>query len=124
MKKDLATRADLEQLLQQFYTTLLEDPGMYHIFINIADIDLPTHLPSIVDFWEQALLQGKGYERNVLKLHTDLHQQIPLTAAHFQHWLTVFEATVDTLFEGIVAQKAKNRAQSVALVIQSKLARG
>jgi hemoglobin len=123
MKKDLSTRADLEQLLQQFYETLLQDAAMQHLFIVVAKVDLPAHLPSIVDFWEQALLQGNGYQRNVLQLHTDLHRRFPLTNAHFEYWLTVFEATVDASFEGAVAQKAKNRARSVAVVIQSKLAR-
>lgn len=123
MKKDITTRADLEQLLQLFYETLLLDQEMQHIFVEVAEVDLPAHLPMIVNFWEQALLQANGYQRNVLKIHTNLHHQIPLTAAHFVYWLQVFEATVDQLFEGIVAQKAKNRAQSIAVVIQSKLAR-
>lgn len=123
MKPDIATRADIEQLLQQFYETLLLEEEMQHIFVQIAQIDLPAHLPLLVDFWEQVLLQANGYQRNVLKIHTNLHQQYPLTAAHFEQWLATFEATVDELFEGMNAQKAKNRAQSIATVIQSKLAR-
>ncbi|MGH1335219.1 MAG: group III truncated hemoglobin [Aureispira sp.] len=122
-KQDIGTRADLEQLLQLFYETLLLEKEMQHIFLEVAQLDLIGHLPLLVDFWEQALLQANGYHRNVLKIHTDLHYKIPLTAAHFQQWLQVFEATVDALFIGPIAQKAKNRAQSIAIVIQSKLAR-
>ena len=122
-RKDIGTRADIEQLLQVFYETLLLDKEMQHIFLEVAQIDLVAHLPLLVDFWEQALLQANGYQRNVLKIHTNLHHKTPLTTAHFQQWLQVFEATVDRLFDGPIAQKAKNRAQSIAVVIQSKLAR-
>lgn len=122
MKPDISTRADIEQLLQQFYATLLLEEEMQYIFVTIAQIDLASHLPLLVDFWEQVLLQANGYQRNVLKIHSNLHEQYPLTAAHFQQWLATFEATVNQLFEGSNAQKAKNRAQSIATVIQSKLA--
>lgn len=120
-KKDINTRADIEQLLQLFYETLLLEVEMQYIFLEVAQLDLVAHLPLLTDFWEQALLQANGYKRNVLKIHKDLHQKVPLTAAHFQQWVQTFETTVDQLFEGATAQKAKNRAQSIALVLQSKL---
>lgn len=120
-KRDISTRADIEQLLQLFYETLLLEAEMQHIFLEVAKIDLVAHLPLLTDFWEQALLQANGYKRNVLKIHKDLHQKIPLTTAHFMQWLQTFEQSVDQLFEGITAQKAKNRAQSIAVVLQSKL---
>ncbi|MFK7796918.1 MAG: group III truncated hemoglobin [Aureispira sp.] len=120
-KRDIRTRADIEQLLQLFYETLLLESEMQHIFLEVAQLDLAAHLPLLTDFWEQALLQANGYKRNVLKIHKDLHQKVPLTTAHFQQWLQTFEASVDQLFEGVTAQKAKNRAQSIALVLQSKL---
>lgn len=121
MKRDISTRTDLEHLLQLFYETLLLEQDMQYIFLEVAQIDLKTHLPLLVDFWEQILLQPNGYKRNVLKKHTNLHDKTPLTIAHFQKWLQTFEATVDLLFKGPVAQKAKNSAQSIATVIQTKL---
>lgn len=120
-KRDISTRADIEQLLQLFYETLLLETEMQHIFLEVAQLDLEAHLPLLTDFWEQALLQANGYRRNVLKIHQDLHQKTPLTVAHFERWLQIFEQRVDQLFEGAIAQRAKNRAQSIALVLQRKL---
>ena len=44
-----------------------------------------------------------------------------LTKAHFDRWLMLFDETVDELFVGQTAHKAKVRALSIATVIQLKI---
>lgn len=121
MKTDIQNRANIEQLISAFYGKALADASIGFLFTEVAQINLETHLPHLCDFWENILLKPNGYKRNVLKKHLDLNQLSALKPAHFQQWLFLFEQTVDELFEGDKAQSAKNKAQSIALVIQTKL---
>ena len=119
--KDIETRADLELLLSEFYSTLLKDEKIAYIFTDIAKIDLEQHLPHIVDFWEQSLFGNNGYRKNVLQIHVNLNSKEKFTDTHFTTWLTHFEATTNRLFQGINAEKIKTRAESIATVMKIKL---
>lgn len=122
MKNDIANRSDLEQLVQQFYTLAVEDPTLKPVF-DKAGLNLEHHLPIIIDFWDTSLFQSDSYQRNAMQVHLDLHRKIPLTKAAFERWLHLFDATVDDLFEGQNAHTLKIRAQSIATVMQIKIAR-
>lgn len=119
--QDIQTRADLEQLLWAFYGKLLQDPAISYIFTDVAKINLEEHMPSLTDFWEQALLQRNGYRKNVMQIHLDLNAQERLTQEHFSIWLNYFNETVDEMFAGQNAENAKTRALSIATVMQIKM---
>ena len=121
MKEDIISRADIELLVTQFYGKLLADNSISYLFIDVAQIDLPHHLPVLVDFWETILLQGNSYQKNAMQPHLALHQKSPLQKHHFDTWLGYFKATVDELFEGNTALLAKERATSIATVMQIKI---
>ena len=121
MKADIGSRADLELLIETFYGKLLADASISYLFTDIAKIDLPKHLPVLADFWESILFQADTYQKNAMKVHMDLHQQSPLQRQHFKTWLECFHATVDELFEGEKAELAKQRATSIATVMQIKI---
>ena len=108
-------------MIRSFYEKLLVDEQLGFIFTEIARIDLEQHFPHLFDFWENILIEANGYRRNVLQAHLDLNLKVALTAEHFQQWLRLFNETVDELFEGNSAQAAKNRALSIATVLQVKL---
>lgn len=120
-QKDIQTRADIEQLIRAFYTKILADNQLNFIFTDIAQLDLETHFPHLFDFWENILLAPNHYRKNVLQIHLDLNKKIALTPEHFQQWLGHFSNTVDELFTGDIAQQAKNKALSIATVMQTKL---
>lgn len=119
--RDIKNRDHLLLLLRAFYGKLLQDPAISYIFTDVAKINLEEHLPHLADFWEQTLFHTGGYRKNVMQLHLDLNTQEPLTDAHFEIWLAHFNATVDALFAGDVAEKAKTRALSIATVMRIKL---
>jgi len=54
-------------------------------------------------------------------VHGVLHQSANFTAEHFNVWLKLFTSTVNELFEGEKAELAKQRAISIATVMQTKL---
>ena len=119
--QDIQNRKDLELLMSQFYNELLRDDSVNYIFTDVAKIDLESHLPHIVDFWEQTLFHSGGYKNNVLQIHTDLNQKVKLSKNHFDSWLHHFNETVDLNFKGENSDKMKTRALSIATVMQIKL---
>ena len=122
MKKDITIREDIELLMNNFYERLLSDEAISYIFTDVAKLDIKTHIPVIADFWESVLLNKSVYHNNTMKIHLDLNDKTPLLKEHFEVWLKHFTATVDELFEGNIALVAKQRATSVATVMQIKVA--
>jgi len=121
MKKDIADRNDLLILLTLFYNKLLADKSISYLFTDIAKIDLPHHMDTLVNFWDSVLFQNDVYRKNAMQPHMNLHQKSPLQKHHFETWLTYFNESVDELFEGEKAFLAKERALSIATVMQIKV---
>ena len=121
MKHDIRNREDIRLLMEQFYDKLLADESISYLFTDVAKINLDEHFPVLVDFWDSILFQADTYHKNAMKPHVDLHQQSPLEAHHFKTWLSYFIATVNKLFEGEKAELARQRATSIATVMQIKV---
>ena len=121
MKPDIQNRGDLMRLVETFYEKLLADPVMSPIFLEVAKIDLEEHLPVLVDFWDSILFFTAKYKGNAMEPHIRLHDQYPLNKGHFKKWLAFFNLSVDELFEGEKAQLAKDRAKSIALLMEVKV---
>ena len=118
---DIATRPDLDRLLRVFYEAALADPMLRPVFVDVARLDLEHHLPIIGDFWETVLFQAGLYKRNALQLHQDLNEQVPLTPHHFQRWLLLWGQTIDHLFSGPVADRAKDQAGRIGDSMQRRI---
>lgn len=121
MNRDIENREDLLLLVTRFYEKLLADDSISYLFTAVAKINLEHHLPVLVDFWDSILFQSDTYRKNAMQLHMLLHQQSPLQKHHFETWLRYFKETVDELFEGEKAFLAKERATSIATVMQIKI---
>jgi hemoglobin len=121
IKQDIASREDIDLLIKVFYDKLLSDPSISYIFTDVVKINIETHLPVIANFWESILLNSNTYHNNPMKIHLEMAKQTPLLKHHFDTWLTYFNSAVDELFEGTIAFKAKERALSIATVMQIKI---
>ncbi len=121
MKKDIETRADIEILIRDFYKKVKIDATIGYIFTDIFNVHWERHLPVMFDFWENVLFFTGGYDGNPLQIHQHINKVVPLTAAHFNQWNKLFAQTVDELFEGTKATLAKQRAMSIATVMQVKI---
>ena len=119
-KKDIENREDLLSLMQQFYKKLLADNSINYLFTDVAKINLAHHFPVLVDFWDSILFQSGTYQKNAMQPHLVLHQKSPLTKHHFETWLLYFKGSVDELFTGDNAFIIKERATSIATVMQIK----
>ena len=119
-KKTIQSRADIEVIIKDFYAKMLQDPIVGFIFVDVAKIDLDSHIPLIVDFWSDIVFKqladnkAKLYQGNVLKKHLEINQLVSLKAGHFTRWLYLFEQSIDTAFTGDNADLMKYRAHLVA----------
>ena len=118
MKRDIETRADLQELLTEFYKITILDEMIGHHF---NDIDIESHLPIIVDFWEKILFGKPVYFNNPLTVHQKLHEKFPLKFEHFVRWVEIFSQTVNRLFKGEVADAAKLRAKMIGHSLNQRL---
>ena len=121
MKKDISSREDLFLLIKSFYEKLLADPSISYLFTDVAKINLEHHLPVLVDFWDNVLFQSDTYRKNAMQPHIALHQQSPLQQHHFETWLRYFKQTTDELFDGLLAFSIKEKATSIATMMQIKI---
>ena len=120
---DICNRDDIAHLVTEFYRRAFADPLLGPIFTDVAQMDLAAHLPVMCDFWETVLFRAGLYRGNAFNVHLTLHQQEPLTPTHFQHWLDLWETTVDALFKGPIATLAKVQAERIAGGISRRLER-
>ncbi|WP_196885125.1 group III truncated hemoglobin [Aureivirga sp. CE67] len=122
MKKDIQNREDLYLIVSQFYKKLLNDAEMHHFFSEIVENDsLEEHLQVLVDFWDNILFYSNTYKKNAMQPHLEKNKQFPFERKHFQKWLDFFKQTVDENFEGENAHIIKNRATSIATVMEIKV---
>ena len=120
-KKDIKTRTDLLVLLEEFYKKILADDSINYIFTKVARLDIQSHIPVIADFWETVVFQTGHYQKNAMQIHAELDKKSTLTPHHFETWLTYFNETVDELFEGDNAFLIKQRAASIATIMQIRI---
>jgi hemoglobin len=121
MKHDIENRDDVKFLINTFYDKVKKDETIGYIFNDIAKVNWDYHLPIMYNFWESILFFTGTYTGNPMKAHEKIHPVVNFTAEHFSVWLKLFTSTVDELFEGEKAELAKQRAISIATVMQLKL---
>ena len=124
MKKDIDSKADIELLVNSFYDKVKFDPVIGPFFTELVKINWDKHLPVMYSFWENTLFFTGSYSGNPMKMHQKLNDIFHLDAKHFDRWVKLFTTNVDELFAGEKAELAKQRARSIATVMQIKFNSG
>jgi hemoglobin len=117
MQADISTRADIEQIVNEFYNLVREDELIGPIFNGVIQDKWSVHLPKMYSFWETVLLGNHTYSGAPFMPHA----RLPLTQLHFDRWLALFNQTINTHFEGPIAEDAKQRAEKMAVMFLSKI---
>ncbi|HEY0029838.1 MAG TPA: group III truncated hemoglobin [Bacteroidia bacterium] len=112
-KPDILSPADVTKLIKTFYDKLLVSSIKHH-FIHL---NLEEHLPRVDSFWNATLFPEHAYSLNLM----ERHMQLPLQKEDFEVWLKLFWETVNELYDGPNAETTKNRAASIAYIMQKKL---
>lgn len=115
--RDIATRADLDGLIETFYGRVFADEQIGLFFTQVAHVTPQTHFPLMADFWERVLFGRCRYQDTFIELHVELHLKHALKPNHVRQWMTLFCLTVEDLFSGPTAEAAMIRARSLAMVL-------
>lgn len=118
---DLVDRADVEALLRRFYNRVLTDEVLAEPFAQLRSTGLDAHIPVMCDFWETVLFRAGRYRGSALTAHRVVHQRTPLSGKHFVRWLTVWRDTVDEMYRGTAAERAKVQAARIAWAMHRRL---
>ncbi len=121
MKQDINNRADIKLLVDAFYNKVKTDKQIGYFFTEVVKINWEKHLPAMYNFWENILFFTGNYEGNPMNLHLHLSKITTIDRKHFNRWNKLFTSTVDELFEGEKATLLKNKAISIAGIIQKNI---
>ncbi|MCH2174722.1 MAG: group III truncated hemoglobin [Lentisphaeria bacterium] len=113
-KRDIQSREDLEIFLRGFYEEAMKDDLLSEKF---AGMDLESHMPTIIDFWQMLTIGGATYKGRPF----DVHMGRQLRKEHFERWLTLFQQQLLLRNDGSVSRQVLQQARQIAAVFQHKL---
>ncbi len=119
--KDIESRSDIESVLASFYEKAFADELIGRFFTEVVPLHLSTHLPVITDFWESVILNSQVYRKNVMQIHQQIHQLSVIKKEHLDRWVKLFTTTIDEHFAGEKTNLMKQRAASIATLMDIKL---
>jgi len=119
--RDVENRSDLESLLTAFYTKVFDDDLIAFFFTDVEPLNMETHIPVITDFWEAVVFGKHSYRKNVMEIHQHINAKAAIEKKHLDRWVLLFTQTIDAQFEGLNATLMKQRATSIATLMQIKL---
>ena len=121
MNRDIQCREDIVDILWKFYTIAFKDDLIGRFFTEVVPLDLDTHIPVIADFWDSVVFNARGYRKNVMEVHQHIHLLSAIRKEHLDRWVKLFTGTVSENFEGEKAELMKQRARSIATLMDIKL---
>ena len=117
MKTDIHTLDDIRLLVDSFYAKVREDSLLADIFNQKIEDRWPQHLEKMYSFWQTVLLDEHTYHGSPFLPHA----RLPVDSGHFERWLKLFYETVDDLFDGEKASRAKWQGERMAQMFHSKI---
>lgn len=115
--KKIEGREDIELLVDNFYGKIRKDQLLGGIFEQKIQDRWPEHLDKMYRFWETVLLDVHTYYGSPFAPHVNM----PVEKGHFERWVNLFHETVDELFEGEKAERAKWQGDRMAEMFESKI---
>lgn len=118
--KDIENREDIILMVNSFYDIVRKNERLGFLFDDTAKVNWKTHLPKMYDFWESVLFDKAIFNGDPMGAHIKLNNIQALKSEDFDIWLVLFKENIDTYFKGIVTEKAKQRAESIATITKIK----
>lgn len=122
--REISNREDVFLLVSTFYDKIKKDDFIGPIFLKaIPNKEWERHLEKLTDFWETNLFFAKKYKGNPMQVHQKLDEsnKYQISQKHFGKWLELWISTLDELFEGDKAIKAKNSAKNISFLLFLKM---
>ncbi|GAA4139582.1 group III truncated hemoglobin [Sphingobacterium kyonggiense] len=115
---DIKTIEDIQLLVNTFYDRIRKNELLGPIFDGIIQNKWPEHLEKMYRFWQTVLLEEHTYFGSPFPPHA----KMPVNKTHFDQWVGLFSMTVDELFVGETANRAKWQGERMATMFQYKIA--
>lgn len=101
--------ASIRRLVHTFYDRVRLDPLLGPVFEAQID-DWDEHLQKLCDFWSNVVLRTGRYQGRPMQKHL----RLPIQAAHFDRWLTLFRTTAAEIMPADAAAIFIDRANRIA----------
>ncbi|MBC9796135.1 group III truncated hemoglobin [Sinomicrobium weinanense] len=113
--RDIKNREDVFTLVSSFYEAVRKHKEIGPFF-NETISDWDEHLEKLTDFWESNLFHRAKYKGNPRDAHIGVDQKSghAVDIKHFGEWLRLWFTTIDRLFTGELAERAKNNARKMS----------
>ena len=121
MKTDISNKEDIAALVNTFYDKVKVNPVIGHFFTDVVKVNWEKHLPLMYDFWEGIVFGSSAYSGNPINTHKNVHALHAFSKSDFDEWIKLFHKTVDEMYAGEKAELIKQRATSIATVMQLKV---
>lgn len=111
------SREDIRKLVHTFYAKIRKNELLGPIFnSHISEEQWPEHLEKLTDFWETNLFGIAKFKGSPSMKHINVDKNLnhSITQTHFGTWLQLWFETIDQLFEGELALKAKQSARKMS----------
>lgn len=115
--KEIENRQDISDLVNSFYAKIRQDELLGPIFnSHISEDKWTEHLVKLADFWETNLFGVARFKGSPTQKHiiVDKNLNYSIEQKHFGKWLNLWFETIDELFYGEYADKAKNSARKMS----------
>lgn len=117
MMHDIENRADIRRLMDAFYAKIRKDAMLGPIFnSHIPEEKWPAHLEKLTDFWETNLFGIPKFKGNPTGRHIAVDRNLnhTISPVHFGQWLNIWFETINEMFSGERADRAKNAARKMS----------
>ena len=110
--EQIKNRADIENLVNSFYSKILGPIFNSHIPNDMWKV----HLDKLSDFWETNLFGVAKFKGSPTQKHINVDKNLNygIEQKHFGKWLELWFETIDDLFTGEYADKAKDSARKMS----------
>lgn len=122
MLKEIEERTDVALLVRSFYQKVRKNKEIGHFF-NETISDWEEHLEKLTDFWESNLFYVDKFRGRPGRAHIMVDQKFDnsIEAKHFGVWLNLWWQTIDQLYEGERAERAKELARNLGTNFHMKI---
>lgn len=113
----ITNRDDVSLLVHTFYDKIRQHELLGPIFNgHISEEQWPAHLSKLTDFWESNLFGVRTFRGSPSKAHVnvDINLNHTISQNHFAQWLQLWFETINELFEGELADRAKEMARRMS----------
>ena len=120
--EDISSREEVFLLVTTFYEKVRKNELLGPIFNSVIK-DWEKHLEHLTDFWESNLFFKKTFQGDPVGKHVEVDKAHDggINEIHFGVWLNIWYETIDQMFEGEIAQIAKNRARNMSTFFHLKI---